>query len=93
MYLHDRHINFDAYYDEPDDPTPEEIAESEADYIEWVELEKQWKAADCKCKCGKPITLEDAYYYGMCSVCMDEQMGLWSAEEFQEALTKDNSLE
>jgi len=100
MYLGDRHINFDRYYDAPDyddEPeTEEEIAaakaEVEAEAAEWKALEEKWKAADCKCKCGRPITLAEAFHDGICGACIDEAMQkFWSEmsdEEFEAHLVE-----
>lgn len=91
MNFQDRHINFDRYYDPPDyddEPeTEEEIAEAkaqaESELAEWKALEERWQAADCKCKCGRPITLIDAYYDGICGACISEALDQMSIEELQ----------
>lgn len=80
MYLGDRRINFDRYYDAPDyddEPeTEEEIAaaqkEIEMERELWEAQEAKWKAADCKCKCGRTISLADFFYDGICSACIIE---------------------
>lgn len=88
MYIGDRHINFDRYYDASDyddDPeTEEEIAAAEAEAAaeraEWKAAEEKWKAAESKCKCGRTISLVDFFYDGICSACISESMEQFFAQ-------------
>lgn len=90
MYLGDRHINFDSYYDDPNDDydepeTEEEIAQAiaaaEAERAEWDAAETAWKEADQKCKCGRWISFSDFYHDGICFACISEAMELFFSQE------------
>jgi hypothetical protein len=50
----------------------EEIDEDEVlvdDREGWETVYALWTAHDKKCHCGNAITLEDAYYNGICNEC------------------------
>jgi RNA polymerase-binding transcription factor DksA len=82
MYLGDRHINFDRYYDAPDyddEPeTEEEIAAAqaqiEAEQKQLADVDVAWVAAGKLCKCGRPIGFVEFMHEGICNACFDEAM-------------------
>lgn len=41
------------------------------DQSSWEHVHGLWLAHDKKCNCGRMITLDDAYYFGVCDVCRE----------------------
>lgn len=56
-------------YEDEDQRTDEEIAEDMEERERWEELYAAWLVSGCKCRCGQPISLADAFYYGQCDTC------------------------
>lgn len=65
---------------DPDDTsTDEEQQQWQADYVQlWNDVAATWLLANKKCRCGQPITLQDAFDFGCCGACLAEA----SAEQF-----------
>lgn len=70
MLLEDLH---DRCADDEHEATPEEIGETQRLVEEWAALEASWQAAGEKCRCGQPITLQDAFDFGCCAACRKDE--------------------
>lgn len=49
--------------------TEEELAEDYEFRLAYDLLADEWEKAERKCRCGNPISLEDAWYFGRCDEC------------------------
>lgn len=61
-------------YEDDDQRTDEEIGEDYQLFLVWAQLANEWEAAGRLCRCGKPITLDDAFYFGICDTCRLEEI-------------------
>lgn len=59
---------------EETEPTEEELVEDYEFRQAFAQLANAWEAAGRKCRCGKPISLEDAWDFGCCDECRLEEV-------------------
>lgn len=56
-------------YEEEVPRTQSEMAEDFRQSLQWKKLYEKWDKAGRLCRCGNPITLEDAFWFGLCAEC------------------------
>lgn len=60
---------------DPDDDTmtPEHAEEAAQEWASWEHVHSLWLQHGKKCNCGRCISLDDAFYFGVCDACRNAQ--------------------